>query len=164
MSEIGILGAGIAGRQIGRFLLRGGNRILISNSRGPDSLTGVVADLWDGAAAATAAEAKRCDVVVLALPWSEVESVLDGIDWMGRIVVDATNAIRRFDPPLIESFDFDGRTSSEVVRDLARGARVVKAFSMRIYPIPLEPGVRGELWAYFYCGDDAAANETVARL
>jgi predicted dinucleotide-binding enzyme len=59
--------------------------------------------------------AAAADVVVLAVPWPRVPQALEGVEWRGQIVIDATND---FEPS-----DLGGRTSSEVVADLARGPR-----------------------------------------
>ena len=126
----GIIGAGVAGQAIARFFLTAGRNVVISNSRGPDSLGEVIADLGAGAQAGTTAQAAQAPLVVLATPWAAVEDILAALpSWSGRTLVDATNAFKVFDPPTVELFDFGDRTSSEVVASLAPGASVVKAFN-----------------------------------
>jgi 8-hydroxy-5-deazaflavin:NADPH oxidoreductase len=164
-ATVGVLGAGTIGRGVGRFFLNAGHRVLISNSRGPETLVDVAADLGANARAVTTAEAAAADIVLLAVPWTAVEPVLGGLgSWGGRILIDATNAIKRFDPPAIELFDFGDRTSSQVIAALAPGARVVKAFNHLAYQQMIAPVPAGEKRAYFYCGDDSAAKNELAGI
>jgi predicted dinucleotide-binding enzyme len=66
--------------------------VVLSNRRGPDSLADVVAELGNGASAATAAVAASLDYVLLAVPWPHIEDVLRGLPaWNGRVLIDATN-------------------------------------------------------------------------
>lgn len=53
----------------------------------------------------------------------------DAPSWDGRVLIDATNAIKLYAPPRVELYDFGPRTSTEVVAALAPGARVVNAFN-----------------------------------
>ena len=119
MTQVGIIGAGRLGQAMARTALRAGRSVVISNSRGPESLASVVSTLGEGASAGTVDEAATADVVVLAVPWPRVPEAVEGREWNGRIVIDATND---FEPG-----DLNGGTSSEVVAGLVAGARVVKA-------------------------------------
>ena len=154
----GILGAGAVGKAVARFFLTAGWNVVISNSHGPDSLGEVIAELGAGAEAGTAAQAAQAPVVVLATPWTSAKDVLAALpSWSGRILVDATNAYKVFDPPRVELFDFGDRTSSEVVASLAPGARVIKAFNHIAFMRLLSPLPDGEQHVLFVSGDDAAA-------
>ena len=66
----GILGAGTVGKAVARFFLTAGGNVIISNSRGPDSLGEVISELGTGAAAGTSAQAAQAPLVVLATPWT----------------------------------------------------------------------------------------------
>ena len=57
MTTLGIIGAGHIGSQIARKAIDNGYDVVISNSRGPESLAGLVAELGPRARAATPAEA-----------------------------------------------------------------------------------------------------------
>jgi 8-hydroxy-5-deazaflavin:NADPH oxidoreductase len=155
---VGIVGAGLVGAAVARFFLTAGRKIVISNSRGPDSLGKVIAELGVGAQAGTTAQAAQAPLVVLATPWTSVENALAALpSWSGKTLVDATNPYKVFDPPTVELLDFGDRTSSQVVASLAPGASVVKAFNHVPFRRLLSPLPDGEQHVLFVSGDDAAA-------
>ena len=157
-STAGILGAGTVGKAVARFFLAAGGNVVISDRRGPDSLGEVIAQLGAGAEAGTSAQAAQAPLVVLATPWTAVESTLAALPpWSGNTLVDATNAIKVYDPPTVVLFDFGDRTSSEVVASLAPGANVIKAFNHIPFTRLLSPVSDGEQHALFVSGDDTAA-------
>jgi predicted dinucleotide-binding enzyme len=126
--KIGFIGAGIVAQTISKHVLPFGHQVLLSNTRGPDSLASLVKELGPGAAAGSPQEAAAQDMVVLAVNWSSVQTALFSVaNWKGRILVDATNRVASYRPLALG--DISGRTSSEIVADLAPGARVVKAFN-----------------------------------
>jgi len=155
--DVGIIGAGRLGQAMARTALRAGRRIVMANSRSPESLAPLVSTLGEGASAGTVDEAASADVVVIAVPWPRVGAAVAGLRWDGRIVVDATND---FDPG-----DLDGSTSSQVLAGLVPGARVVKAANTLGAPVlgsdPHEGGGRRVL---FLSGDDAEAKSAVTAL
>ena len=116
---LGIIGAGRLGQAMARTALRAGRRVVIANSRGPESLAPVVSALGDGVSAGTVEQAAAAPTVVLAVPWDRVPEAPRGLEWNGRIVIDATNDFAATD---FEGSDLDGRTSSELVADLVSGA------------------------------------------
>jgi predicted dinucleotide-binding enzyme len=155
---VGILGAGVVGKAVAQFFLTAGRDVIISNSRGPDSLGMVIADLGAGAEAGTNAQAAQARLVVLATPWTSVENALAASpSWSGRTLVDATNAYKVFDPPTVELFNFGDRTSSEVVASMSPGASVVKAFNHVAFMQLLSPLPDDEQHVLFVSGDDAPA-------
>jgi predicted dinucleotide-binding enzyme len=133
--KIGFLGAGKVTRAFGRHLINAGHTIVVSNSRGPATLADFVADLGPGAIAGTREQAAECDVVILAVNWVKVPEALQGIDWRGRVLIDATNAHMDAKPDIsLAGFTrsraaLKGRTSSEMVAEMAVGARLVKSIS-----------------------------------
>ena len=157
IKSVGIIGAGRIGQAIAQIALRGGRRVVISNSRGPESLTAVVEALGDGASAGTVTDAAAADTVVIAVMWPQVPQALEGLHWDRRIVIDPTND---FDPS-----DLDGRTSSEVVADLVAPARVVKAANTFAAPVlASDPRQAGGQRVIFMSGDDAEAKSEVEAL
>jgi predicted dinucleotide-binding enzyme len=126
--KIGFIGASTVAQTIAKHVLPFGHQVILSNSRGPESLVLLVKELGPGAVAGTAQQAADQDIVILAVNWSSVQTTLFAVaDWSGRILVDATNRVSSYKP--LSLGDISGRTSSEIVADLAAGARVVKAFN-----------------------------------
>jgi predicted dinucleotide-binding enzyme len=153
---IGILGAGAIGRALARHFVNAGCGVILSNSRGPESLADVVAELGGaekGVRAGTVAEAASAEIVVVSLLWQHLEPVLSGLPpWNGRIVIDAANPIIN---PGFHIADLGGRTSSEVVAALVPGAHLIKAGNtFAAATLALSPSLHGGRRALFLCGDD----------
>src|SRR5438094_7266745 len=111
--KIGIIGAGGIAQAIAKQALGADYEVILSNSRGPETLKAVVQGLGAGAAAGSVLEAAQADIVVLAVQWSNVVKALVGLpDWNGRILIDATNPTDG--PPDIKLAELGGKTSSQV--------------------------------------------------
>jgi len=155
--SVGIIGAGRLGQAMARTARRAGRGVVIANSRGPESLASVVSELGAGVSAGTAEQASAAGIVVIAVPWDSVPAAVQGVDWSGRIVVDATNNWG--------ADDLDGRTSSELVAELVAGARVVKAANtLGAEVLGSDPQEAGGRRVIFLSGDDADAKAEVATL
>jgi 8-hydroxy-5-deazaflavin:NADPH oxidoreductase len=155
--SVGIIGAGRLGQAMARTALRAGRRVVIANSRGPESLASVVSELGDGVSAGTVEQAAAAAIVVIAVPWGRVPDAVHGIDWDGKAVIDATNDWG--------ADDLNGRTSSELVADLVAGARVVKAANtLGAEVLGSNPQEAGGRRVIFVSGDDADAKAEVAGL
>ena len=153
---IGIIGAGHIGQALARTALRADREVVISNSRGPESLAPVGAALGAGVSAGTVREAANAGIVAIAVPWTSVPAAVDGLRWDGQPVIDATNAWNA---------DLGGRTSSEIVADLVPGAHVVKAANtLRAEVLGADPGQAGGRRVIFLSGDDAPAKAGVVEL
>ncbi len=157
--RIGIIGSGNIGGTLARLLAGAGHDVVIANSRGPESLAGLVAELGDRATAATPAGAAAAgEVVIVAIPFTKYTE-LPATALAGRIVVDANN-------------DWSGAgggelSSSEVIAATMPGAVVVKAFNTIHYAHLREQGTPAGTpgrRAIPIAGDDAAAKATVAAL
>ena len=70
--RVGFIGAGTVSGTFGRHLITAGHTLVVSNSRGPETLVEFVADLGPNAIAATKQQAAECDVVILATHWVSV--------------------------------------------------------------------------------------------
>ena len=92
MTQIGVIGAGRIGTMIARHLARAGHDVLISFSRDPAKLNATAQEI--GARAGTPQEAATQDVVVLSVPWTAVDDVLNQVKLDGKVVVDTTNQFR----------------------------------------------------------------------
>jgi hypothetical protein len=156
-NSIGIIGAGRIGQAMARIALRAGRPVVISNSRGPETLASVLETLGDGVSAGTVEQASTAPIVVLAVPWGNVRDAVQGLEWNTQIVIDATND---FDPS-----DLNGRISSEVVADLVSPARVVKgANTFEAALLASDPQEAGGRRVIFLSGDDADAKSEVTSL
>jgi predicted dinucleotide-binding enzyme len=110
--KIGVIGAGGIGQAFSGHAARAGYEVILSNSRGPDSLAATAREMGSSARAGTREEAAQADVVFLAVQWPQVASALAGLPaWNGRILIDATNAVG----PGFSAVDLNGKGSSEVV-------------------------------------------------
>ena len=160
---IGIIGSGAIGTAFARTLARVDIEAIISNSRGPESLSELVQELGPSIKAGTRQEAARADIVFIAVNWTRLPSALAELpEWSGRILIDANNPI---EAPLFKPVDLKGRVSSEVVADLVPGARVVKAFNhLRAEVLAADPQSDGGRRVLFYSGNDSTAKAEVAAL
>ncbi len=157
-----ILGSGAIGTALARRFAAGGIDVSLANTRGPESLAGLVGELGSLVKAVTVAEAHRADMVILAIPFDAVPDAVKGVEWDGRIVVDATNA---FDIPAFTPRDLMGRLSTQVVADSVPGARVVKAFNTLFAAVlGADPAVPGGRRVLFVSGDDIPARAAVVDL
>jgi predicted dinucleotide-binding enzyme len=157
----GIIGAGNIAQAIAPHLLRAGHQVMLSNTKGPQTLQTIVTSLGDGAKAGTSKEAAEADVVLLALPWTELPSLKGLTDWTNRIVVDATNCYITLAPDF-KTADLSGRPSSEVVAGYVPGARLVKAFNTLYAKILAKnPQEANGKRVIFISGDDQEAKSEV---
>jgi predicted dinucleotide-binding enzyme len=168
--KVGFLGAGNVARTFGRHLLTAGHTIVVSNSRGPQTLADFVADLGPGAIGGTTQQAADCDVVVLAAHWVKVREALQGVDWRGRILIDATNAHVDTVPDISlagvtrSRAALNGRTSSEIVAEMAVGARLVKSISNMPMAWIQDFSTNKPRTVIFTSGDDIEAKQLVIEL
>ena len=166
--KVGFIGAGGVTGTFGRHLLAG-HAIVVSNSRGPETLADFVADLGSGAIAGTKQQAAECDVAILATHWVSVADALKGIDWRGRILIDATNAHLELPDISLAGVTrsraaLKGRTSSEMVAEMAVGARLVKSISNIPMAWIQDLSPNKPRTVIFTSGDDAEAKQLVIEL
>lgn len=161
--KVGFVGAGTVAKTIAKHVQPFGHQVMLSNSRGPDSLADVVRELGAGATAGTPQQIAEQDIIVLAVRWSNVQPALFGVgDWKGRILVDATNRVASYTP--LSLGDISERTSSEIVADLTPGAKVVKAFNSVPMSWISDFSPSKPRTVLFICGDDADAKKPVRDL
>jgi 8-hydroxy-5-deazaflavin:NADPH oxidoreductase len=129
--RIGIIGAGHIGSTLARHFAAAGHEVAISNSRGPETLRELAAELGEHVRAMTAGEAARFgEIVVVAIPFKNYKD-LPADELAGKIVIDANNYYASRDGHFPD-LDDDRTTSSELLAQHLAGASVVKAFnSMR---------------------------------
>lgn len=172
MTTIGIIGAGNIGSQLGRLAVQHGHSVVIANSRGPETLTDLVAELQGlatGGATATAGTreeaAEAGELVVITTPLAAIPSIpVEPL--VGKVVIDTNNYYPQRDGH-IAALDDETTTTAELLQDHLGGARVVKAFN-HIGAADLtghaQPAGTDDRRALVVAGDDADAKATVAAL
>ena len=162
--KIGVIGSGHMGASLSGLLAQAGHDVVISNSRGPDSLGDLTGQRGAGRiAAGTVPEAiEHGDVVLVTVPYVAIDEVAAEGDWQGKIVVDVSNYYPQRDGARTNPSPL---SSSEIVAEKLVGARVVKAWNT-IWYRRLETQARadGERLAVLYAGDDEEACRVVAGL
>lgn len=147
MTGVGIVGAVRLGQAMARVATRAGRSVVIANSRGPESLAHEVSALGQRVSAGTMDEAASAGIVVIAVPWDRVGDAVQGLNWNGQIVIDATNDWA--------ADDLHGRTSSEILADLVADARLVKAANtLSAEVLGSDPHHAGGQRVIFISGDD----------
>lgn len=163
---IGIIGSGLVGKAIARLAVRAGYNVVISNSRGAETIAGLVGELGPLARAGTVDEAITAgDIVTLSIPLAVFEALPIG-GFAGKVVLDQTNYY-----PGIANFrraDLDAGelTSSELIQKHLPGAKVVKGVH-NLGWIHMEHNARpkgnAERTTLPIAGDDAGAKAAVTR-
>ena len=128
MTTIGIIGAGHIGSQVARAAITAGYDVVISNSRGPETLADLVADLGPKARAATAAEAaEAADFAVVTVPLKAYEAVpVEPL--AGKIVIDTNNYYFERDGH-IAALDNGLDTVSDMLQRHLVNSKVAKGFN-----------------------------------
>ena len=166
MATIGLIGAGNIGSQLARLAVTHGYDVVISNSRGPETLTALVAELGPRARAATAADAAKAgDIVVVTMPLKNYRAV--PVEPLAeKIVIDTNNYYPQRDGQIPE-LDNESTTTSELLQAHLPTAKVVKAFN-HIYAAQLttdgRPAGAKDRRALVIAGDDPGAKAAVTRL
>ncbi|MFQ6538610.1 MULTISPECIES: NADPH-dependent F420 reductase [Aphanothece] len=164
--NIAIVGSGNIGGALGLHWAKAGHQVMFSGSRNPQKLDALVQKAGAKGSAGSAAEACQfADVVLLAVPWPEVERVLAELEQTlhGKILIDATNPLTTDFIDLAIGFSDSG---GEVIARRLPEAHVVKAFnSVGANIIQAESKMFGGIVpTLFYCGNDVAAKQVVAGL
>lgn len=166
MTTIGLIGAGHIGSQLARLAVRNGYNVVISNSRGPETLSGLISELGPSARAATVLEAAQAgDIVVVTVPLKNYRAVpVEPLE--GKIVIDTNNYYPERDGHIPE-LDNESTTTAELLQAHLPASKVVKAFN-HIYAAQLTtdgkpPGTKDRR-ALVIAGDDPQAKATVTRL
>lgn len=162
--KIGMLGSGTVALSIAKHAIDQGHEVLLSNRSGATKLGDALSQLGPKASVVTLAEAAAAPVVLLATPWTTIETVLSGLPaWNNRILIDATNPFLETTPKWVFD-DLGGRGASEIVAELAPGARVVKAFNnLEMANFNAGPVHNQGRRVLFVSGDDSEAKEFVTE-
>jgi predicted dinucleotide-binding enzyme len=165
MSTIGLIGSGHIGSTVARLAVSAGHDVVLSNSRGPETLQDLVAELGPQARAGTAEEAAQAgDLVVVTVPLASVEQIpVEPLS--GKVVIDTCNYYPQRDGQ-IASLDDESTTTSEIVQAHLPGSHVVKAFNNISYVHLLNlarPAGSPDRSVLAIAGDDTDAKAQVSR-
>ena len=166
MTTIGLIGAGHIGSQLARLAVTHGYNVVISNSRGPETLADLIKELGPKARAATPVEAAKAgDIVVVTVPLKNYRSVpVEPL--VGKVVIDTNNYYPQRDGHIPE-LDNESTTTAELLQAHLPKSKVVKAFN-HIYAADLtthgQPAGTPNRRALVIAGDDAQAKTAVAKL
>jgi 8-hydroxy-5-deazaflavin:NADPH oxidoreductase len=159
-----IIGSGLVGTTLARFFAAKNIPVVIANSRGPETLAKVAAEIGPSVTLATVAQAIKADIILVAVnavAFKDVGAMLR--DWSGKIVIDVTNGFML--PPEVQRAEYRGRLTSEVNSERVPGAKLVKAFNQLPFKVlarPLPDGVGRRV--VFVASDHEDASATVAAL
>ena len=166
ITTIGFIGAGKIGSAVAGLAVASGYRVVLSNSRGPETLSDLVAELGDAASAGTPAEAAAAgDLVVVTIPLGKYTEVpVEPL--AGKVVIDTNNYYPQRDG-FIPVLDADEATSSALLQEHLPSSHVVKVFNnIRFSDLPTDgtpAGTTGRR-ALPVASDDADAKATVVAL
>ncbi|WP_307843406.1 NAD(P)-binding domain-containing protein [Arthrobacter sp. MSA 4-2] len=165
-SPLGIIGSGAMGDTLARLAVAAGLNVMISNSRGPETLKDLVQDLGPLARAGSVADvAREADIVIAAIPLIAYKQ-LPADTLAGKIVIDLTNYYPQRDGQ-IAVLDENASTASELVQAHLASSFVVKTFASIAFATlgngarPKGDPERSTLPVH---GDDAAAKARVMDL
>jgi predicted dinucleotide-binding enzyme len=170
MTTLGLIGAGHIGTALAQTALDAGYDVVLSNSRGPDTLADLVAELASrptarGAVRAGTAEeaAAAADLAVVTIPVKAIGQVpVEPL--VGKVVIDTNNYYPRRDGQIAE-LDEGRATSSELLQRHLPGSTVVKAFNhiqaAQIVSARSAPGTAHRR-ALAVAGDEDATKQQVA--
>ena len=166
MTTIGIIGAGEVGSQLARAAIATGYDVVIANSRGPETLAPLIAELGPSARAATAAEAAAAgDFVIVAVPL-RLENDLPVAELAGKIVLDTNNYMPWRDGHYAV-VDSGEKTVHELRQEHLPTSKVAKAFTHiqapRLFLSASPPGTPGR-HALSVSSDHPQAVQLVTRL
>jgi predicted dinucleotide-binding enzyme len=166
MTTIGLIGSGNIGSTVARLAVDAGYDVVLSNSRGPETLADLVAELGPHASAGTSAEAAAAgDIVVVTVPLRAYRDVpVEPL--RGKVVIDTNNYYPERDGHIAELED-ESTTVSELLQAHLPESRVVKAFN-NIYFKHLgtlqRPAGSPDRSVLAIAGDDADAKKVVSEL
>lgn len=160
--KIGIIGSGDVGGTLGMRWRQKGHEIMFGvrnrQSQSVQKLIQSDKNLEFGEIMETVAFG---DVIVLAVPWTSIEeTILKAGNLSNKILIDPTNPLT----PDLKGLAMDNSSAAEKISNLAKSAKVVKAFNMigaKALNNLIFDSQRADL---FICGDDSHAKQIVREL
>ena len=165
MTTVGFIGSGRIGSTVAGLGVAAGHRVVLSNSRGPETLQELVSQLGPAARAGTVAQAAADgEIVVVSIPLRAYRSV-PAEPLAGKTVIDTNNYYPQRDGQIAE-IDSGSATSSELLQRHLPGSRVVKAFNNIFFKhlqALARPGTAPDRTFLPIAGDDPGAKQAVTE-
>ena len=165
MTTIGLIGSGNIGSTLARLAVAAGHSVVLSNSRGPETLQDLVDELGPNARAGTAAEAATAgEIVVVTVPLKAYRDV-PAEPLVGKVVIDTNNYYPERDGVFAELED-GSTTTGELLQQHLAAAHVVKGFNNIYFPhlaSLARPAGAPDRSALPIAGDNAAAKQAVTE-
>lgn len=163
--KIGVIGAGFIGRAVAELALAAGHEVMLSNSRGPHTMSSLLSGI-PGAQVGSAEDAARFgDVVLVAIPFEHYRNV--PAQWLaGKTVMDPNNYYPDRDGhfPVLDRFE---TTTSRLIAEHFSQSQVVKVFNAIFAPeltLDARPQGASDRRALPVAADDAGAKAQVIQL
>jgi len=163
--KIGVVGAGRIGQALARLAVPCGHSVMLANSRGPESLRELAAELRCQTGRVEEATAFG-DVVVIAIPFQAALD-LNAANFQGKTVVDTTNYYPERDGRFMALDHGEATTSGMIQERLGPEVRLVKCFNAilaRDIVSDARPPGAADRRALPLAGDSSQARAKVARL
>ena len=163
MTTLGLIGSGLIGSAVARLAVKAGYDVVVSNSRGPETLADLVAELGPQARAGTAQDAAQAaDLAVVTVPFKAYRDV-PVAPLAGKVVIDTNNYYPQRDGVFPELEDGTA-TSAGLLQAHLPESSVVKGFNHIQFDHLAEQGRptgSADRRALAIAGDDAEAKATV---
>jgi predicted dinucleotide-binding enzyme len=160
MATIGFIGSGSIGGTVARLAVAAGHDVVLSNSRGPETLADLVAELGPHARAGRPEDAATAgDIVVVSIPFKAYQQV-PAAALTGKPVIDTNNYYPQRDGNFAE-LDDDSTTSSELLQQHLSTAHVVKLFNNIFFKHLGALAATDDRTALVITGDDTEAKRAV---
>lgn len=165
--KIGILGSGDVGRSLGKGLAAIGHTVMIgSRHQKAEKLL-----LWKETVGrranigSVADAANYGEIIIVAVNWAGIEDALHDArpDAAGKVVIDVTNPLDLTGPVPALSVGHD-ISGGEIVQQLLPDSSVVKTLNIVNHAHMCQPHYYQGTPSMFYCGNNPAAKEQVARI
>ncbi len=157
-----IIGFGAIGQALARAFARKNIQVTVASRRTPEAIAPHAQVIGPKVTASSLENALKAQVIILAIPFSEIAGLASMTNWSGKTVIDPTNAI---DFPDFTPTDLGGQSSSGLVQENLSGAQVVRAFNTIPAAILTQsPEEDGGRRVVFLSGDDADARKDVSAL
>jgi len=160
--HIAVIGTGNVGTALGNAWVRAGHGIIYGSRESESAATNTFVSAGDRVSVRSPKQATAAaDVIVLAVPWTAVESVLQDIsnEVQGKILIDCTNPVKQW--PMLDHSEGSG---GEQVARMVPAAKVVKAFNNTGHENMVKPEYPDGQTSMFFAGDDASAKKIVRGL